>query len=311
MIALPTSPPTARIHALARQHPVSVFLGLALPLGYTLMSVPIMAQHGIIPGRDLPARVGLDLEEAASLLLVLGLFPTALLVTGMAGGKPAVRLLFQRMLRWRVAPVWWWLAVAMLPFTTVAFAVVLGDSAEVPGPGALAQEMLAVVVALFLVNIWEEGAWAGFLQTHLEGRHRFLTASALTAIPFAAVHVPLRVINGETTLSGLGSAFVVLVLFSILIRSMLGMMMRGAGNSVLLVAVMHTFFNRSNNTDGVASDILLGGNRQNAAMLATLMVLVLLVALTRGRLSRAYRALLDDAEQHGDRQPVRDSLPSH
>ena len=36
----------------------------------------------------------------------------------------------------------------MLPLTTVAFAVVLGDSAQIPGPGVLAHEILAIVVAL-------------------------------------------------------------------------------------------------------------------------------------------------------------------
>jgi len=78
----------------------------------------------------------------------------------------------------------------MLPPATVACAVILGDAAEVPDPGTLAGEMVAIGVALLVVNLWEEGAWAGFLQTHLEGlqthlegRHGLLTASALTAIP--------------------------------------------------------------------------------------------------------------------------------
>jgi hypothetical protein len=111
------------------------------------------------------------------------------------------------------------------------------------------------------------------------------------------VHMPLRVINGETTLNGLVAAFVVLVLFSIVIRSMLGMMLSGSGSSVLLVAVMHTFFNRSNNTDGLASDILQGANRQNAALLAVLVVTMLLAALTRRELSRRYAAHLDDTDR--------------
>lgn len=71
----------------------------------------------------------------------------------------------------------------MLPPATVACAVILGDAAEVPDPGTLAGEMVAIGVALLVVNLWEEGAWAGFLQTHLEGRHGLLTASVLTAIP--------------------------------------------------------------------------------------------------------------------------------
>jgi membrane protease YdiL (CAAX protease family) len=282
-----------------------VFLGLALPLAYLLMSVPIMAQHGFLPGEDLPGKVGLNMEEAASLLLVVALFAAASVATGLEGGKPAVRLLFRRLFWWRVAPVLWWLAAAMLPLATVAFAVILGDSAELPDPATVAGEMVAIGVALLVINIWEEGAWAGFLQTHLEVRHGLLTASALTAIPFAAVHMPLRVINGDTMLSGLVSSFVVLTLVCILIRSMLAMMLKGAGNSVLLVAVMHTSFNRSNNTDGLAADILEGANRQNAALLATVAVLVLLVALTRRKSARDYPATRSSAASIAEALPSR------
>jgi hypothetical protein len=38
------------------------------------------------------------------------------------------------------------------------------------------------------------------------------------------------------------------------------MVMRGAANSLLLVGLSHTMFNRSNNTDGIAADILRGGD---------------------------------------------------
>lgn len=44
----------------------------------------------------------------------------------------------------------------------------------------------------FLINIWEEATWAGFFQTHLERRHNFFLAAALTGLPFTAVHMPYR-----------------------------------------------------------------------------------------------------------------------
>jgi membrane protease YdiL (CAAX protease family) len=33
-----------------------------------------------------------------------------------------------------------------------------------------------------LINLWEEAAWAGFLQTRLERRHNFFLAALLTGI---------------------------------------------------------------------------------------------------------------------------------
>ena len=81
-----------------------------------------------------------------------------------------------------------------------------------------------------------------------------------------------------------------------------GAVVRGAANSVLLAAVTHTFFNRSNNADGLAADILTGTQRQEAALLTALLLTAVLVMVLarRHRLSRTYRQCLDAAEQ----QPV-------
>jgi len=52
------------------------------------------------------------------------------------------------------------------------------------------------------------------------------------------------------------------------------MVLRGATNSILLAATTHTFFNRSNNIDGIAADILEGSNRPIAALLAATLTTV-------------------------------------
>jgi membrane protease YdiL (CAAX protease family) len=95
--------------------------------------------------------------------------------------------------------VWWLVAVIALPTSTVILAVAFGDSTHIPIGGVIVREVLSITIALLLVNLWEETAWAGFLQSRLEHRHNFFVAAALTAIPFAAVHVPLRIINGQAT----------------------------------------------------------------------------------------------------------------
>src|SRR5262245_33145628 len=88
---------------IVRRHPVAAFLLTALPLAFAVMSVPVMAQYGVIPGRSLPRRVGMDMEETASLLLVVTLFLTALGITRLTEGPAGVRVLVHRMTRWRVA----------------------------------------------------------------------------------------------------------------------------------------------------------------------------------------------------------------
>jgi len=51
---------------LARQHPVAIFLVAAVTLTLAVQTAPPLALHRVIPGRTLPSRLGLDMEEAAS-----------------------------------------------------------------------------------------------------------------------------------------------------------------------------------------------------------------------------------------------------
>ena len=87
-----------------------------------------------------------------------------------------------------------------------------------------------------------------------------------------------------------------LIMLGFILRPLMGMVMRGAGNSLLPVGLTHTFFNRSNNPDGITADILTEGNRQLAALPATLVLTVLLGVILRRRLDRSYRHQLDEAE---------------
>jgi uncharacterized protein len=278
-------------------HPVVSFLLVALPLSLALMTFPVLAQYEIIPGKSLPGRIGLDMEEAASLLLLPTIFLPMLAVTAVEGGRTAVRELFRRMTRWHVRLRWWAVATLGIPAGTVALALLLGDTATVPSLATLGDEAVAVLIAFLMVNLWEEAVWAGFMQTHLERTHAFVTAAALTAVPFAAVHMPLRLITGEAKTAGeLLTNFVILTIFVMFARSLFGIVLRGAGNSILVVAATHTMFNRSNNVDGLVADILRGPNRQLAALLTVVVLAIVLGVLTHHRLTRSARQLLDELE---------------
>jgi uncharacterized protein len=287
------------LRARIARHPIAAFLLLVLGSVYLLSVIPILMQYDVIPGKNFPAQLGLDMERAFSTVLTVLLFGSALLVTYLDGGRLAVRQLFSRILRWRVGIGWWLVAVIALPLLTVIIAVLLGDASALPSRNVLWREVLGIAVAFLLVNLSEEAAWAGFLQTRLERRHNFFLAAALTAIPFAAIHMPLKIINGEVrTAVDLAVSFVLLAVLAVFVRSLFGMVMRGAANSLLLVGLTHTFFNRSNTTDGIAADLLPGGeSRQLAALLATVVLTVVLGLILRTKLSRSYRRQLDEAEQ--------------
>jgi uncharacterized protein len=287
--------PRSWLRMQATRHPIRLFLALAFGFAYPLMFLVILAQRGVIPGGALPAMVGLDMERTASLLLtLLGLLPAAVLVTALEGGWPAVQALFSRSFRWRIGLVWWLVVVAALPAMSIALAVLLGDTLRMPSAGVLAWEMVEIAVAFLLINLWEETAWTGFLQTRLERRHRFFVAAALTVVPFAAIHMPLQLINGNADPAGLAQAFVLYLILGIIVRPLFGIVLRGSGDSVMAAALMHTFFNRSNNIDGIVADLLAGPNRSLAALIATLLLTIVLGIAIRHRLTRAHRQELDE-----------------
>ena len=45
------------------RHPISAFLLLVLGSVYLLSLIPILMQYDVIPGKNFPARLGLDMEE--------------------------------------------------------------------------------------------------------------------------------------------------------------------------------------------------------------------------------------------------------
>ena len=285
------------LRGLVVRYPVATFIATVLPLVSAVLALPILAEYGRLPRKNLPALVGIDMEEAASFLMVVALFSTAVAFTWMADGRKGVQIFFRRMARWRVDLRWWTLAIFALPTGTGVVAIASGDQAAVPSPATLAGEVASLVIALLLINLAEEAAWSGYLQTRLERNVPFVVASALTAVPFALVHLPIRVVAREATTAGdLLASFVTLLILGLFVRSLFGAVMRGASNSVLLAATTHTFFNRSNNVDGVAADILRGDNRQVGALLTTVVLTVGVQVLERRRLTRAYRRELDAHE---------------
>jgi membrane protease YdiL (CAAX protease family) len=282
------------LRRIALRRPITLFLVLVFGLGVPLMFLPLLAERGVIPGGSVPGMVGLNTERAAALLLVLlALLPAALIVSTLEGGRPAVRALLGRALIWRFGAGWWAAILLALPLTTIALSLLLGDAFRPPTAAAIGAELAGFAFGFLLVNLWEEISWAGFLQTRLERRHHLYLAAFLTAIPFAAIHMPLQVINGMTSPSALGIHFALLMVLAFVFRSLVGLVMRGAANSLLAVGLLHITFNRSNNNDGIAAKLLDGPHRQVAALAATLLLTVVLGLLLKNRAGPTERARLD------------------
>jgi uncharacterized protein len=247
------------------RRPLTAFLVLLFALGWPLASVPALTAHGVLPGGPLPQ------EPFALGTTLLVMLPAALWVTAVADGRPAVRALLRRAVRWRFGAGWWAAVLLGLPVLTLAVGLVAGsglrtgDLLATLGSGAL-----SVVTAVLLVHLWEETVWAGFFQGRLEQRHGLLGAALLTAVPFAMVHAPLS-FTGDLAPGRLALSIGGLLVLGVLLRLLVGATVRGAAGSLLAAGIVHATFNAANNEGSLVDDLLGGGEPSLYAVVAALL----------------------------------------
>jgi uncharacterized protein len=254
------------------RRPLTAFLVIVLGLSWLLFLVPVLAFYGVIPGADLP----IEAFALGSTLLIM--LPAALWITGITDGRAGVRTLLGRALRWRFGLGWWAVVLFGLPVVSLIIGVILGGSLHTADVGSiLIKQFLSILLAVVLINVWEETVWAGFFQTRLEGRFNFVVAAALTALPFAGVHLPLLLLDDHLTALSLLKGAAGLLLLGVAIRLMMGVFLRAAADSVLAVGILHQIFDASNNPGSLVDSLLDGVEGNVPAQLGTV-VLTLAVA---------------------------------
>jgi uncharacterized protein len=254
------------------RRPLTGFLVIALGLSWLLFSIPVLAFHGVIPGANLPVEV----FALGSTLLIL--LPTALWVTWITDGRAGVRGLFARVFRWRFGIGWWLVVLFGLPVIALLLGVMFGGSLHLADLGpVLIKQLGSIALAVVVINLWEETVWAGFFQTRLEARFNFVVAAVVTALPFAGVHVPLLLLNNVSARSVLIGIAGLLIL-GIVVRLLMGVMLRAASDSVLAVGVLHQIFDASNNNGALVDSLLDGADADNMTQLATVILTMLIAA---------------------------------
>ena len=257
--------PASRQSAVTRfvaRRPVAGFLLGALGIGLPLLAIP--------------AVTGLEFAPFLLGLTFIALLGSALVVTLLSGGREAVRRLLSRLLIWRFSPARWAVIVLAVPVLTLALGAAAGDlRAPDQGWPMLAATYLfgTFIYGALLLNLWEETAWAGFLQIRLMDRHGLLVGSLLTTLPFLAVHVPLLFRPGWTW-SEVGVDLAWTAALVPFYRCLIGMHLLDTGGSLLAAGIQHASWN--------ASQKLGAGDWPAAAAVILLTVLLALVRRRRG-----------------------------
>jgi membrane protease YdiL (CAAX protease family) len=255
------------------RRPLTGFLVIALGLSWLLFSIPVLAFHGVIPGANLP----IEVFALASTLLIL--LPTALWVTWITDGRAGLRALFARVFRWRFGIGWWLVVLFGLPVIALLLGLIFGGSLHTADLGpVLIKQLGSIVLAVVVINLWEETVWAGFFQTRLEARFNFVVAAVVTALPFAGVHVPLLLLDDQVSALSVLRGIAGLLILAIVIRLLMGVMMRAALDSVLAVGVLHQIFDASNNNSALVDSVLEGADGGNRTQLAAAILTVLIAA---------------------------------
>ena len=271
-----------------RRHPLSAFLFAVYAYALAVYAVPVLSEAGI-------GLVPIALPGIAPFLLVLtfGMVGIAYAVTAIAEGREGVRNLRSRMLRFRVAPVWYGAAVVVLPlFAVIAAVVVAGPSVLATigsDPGVAIGWLADILMAAILINFWEEVAWTGFVLHRLQQRVGPVRATALTTWAQAALHVPLLVVAG-----GLSEGRVPVEMYPVFLvalfvlplgnRTVVTWLYNRSGGSIPVAGLAHSAFNLAT---GSAFAALATGYLPIWSYAGFAAAAALVLVATRGRLGHA------------------------
>ena len=222
--------PAGSLRRRVASRPIAAFTVMAFTLGWPLLAL---------------RAAGIAATPAGYAFTYVALLGSALTVTWAIGGRPAVLRFLSRYLIWRLGVGRWALVVLGLPMLTVAVAAASGtlhvaghDWAYVAG----AYLLQTFVTGALEVNLAEEGAWSGLVQTRFAERSGLLGGALRTAPLFVAMHLPLQFTDGWTW-GSVASGVVALAVIAPFFRYLIGETLEATGGSLLAAGILHASFN--------------------------------------------------------------------
>lgn len=227
-----------------RRHPLLAYCVLAYAITWLLVSPLVGAAWGIVP----------VLAPAWHALGAFGPVAAAVIVTAIIGGKQGLRAFAARLVRWRVPPGWWLLALSpLLLFVLSAVAVRIVTGAW-PGFGHFLYDPTLVLswLAGIIYGIGEEPGWRGFALPRLQERHNALSATLLVAAIWVCWHAPFFIYRFAFS----PSQFIGFAIGIAAGAIWLTCLYNGSGGSVLLAIVYHASLNAVYQPDVASSGVL-------------------------------------------------------
>jgi CAAX protease family protein len=181
---------------------------------------------------------------------LLGPAISAIVITAWSAGRPGVRDLLARAVRWRVAPRWWLVALSPVAFLGFGLAILailgqpmpavsgFGQFSGTPAIGLLGVALLVI----FVGSLGEEMGWRGYALPRLQSRFSPLSATVILAMLWFLWHLPMfAVIATYRSLSPIG--YVGMAFGLTCGAVVLTWLYNRSGGSILLVAIWHGLYN--------------------------------------------------------------------
>ena len=264
----PIETPDAVVARTASNRHLAVSVASVFLLPWLVWGSAVAQAHGLITWR---------LPQGTALWV---LTPSVVVGALVVGGRPALKDLVRRVLRWR-APVWVYLAAVALPLAigagTVAVSAVTGRPVHLGETEGLAGCLVYFTYAVGLFLLTEEAGWTGLLLPRLMVRMPWLPASLVLGVVWGLWHLPLLNVPGQRDH---GLPFAAFLLFIVATRVLMTALATVSRMAVPVAAVFHAAIDATSVYVGVV-----GGDHSViwSAGVVTASLAVVTTVVTRGR----------------------------
>ena len=277
-----------------RRYPLSTYYVLVFAISWGGI-LALIRVYGI-PSTPDEFNKALPLAIAA---MLAGPSVAGILMTALVDGRMGLRELLASLLRWRVAVVWYALALLAAPVvgTAALSALSLVSPAFLPGLWTTddkASRLLFGLAAAAVVGILEELGWTGFAIPKLRLRYSVLASGLIAGILWGAWHIMGQVVLASGTYTGdlspplfMAMRTILLLIGGLVAYRVLMVWVYDRTGSLLVAMLMHFSLTASAmvlEPAEIAGEALVVYDLVSAAML---WAVVAAVGRAKGRLSRS------------------------
>jgi membrane protease YdiL (CAAX protease family) len=191
----------------------------------------------------------IDLPLPQRLLTTLGQFGpffAAILMTTLQAGKPGLLESGRSLVRWKVHPIWFGVALLLPP---VSFLVAIAANYLASGVAPAFKPVSIfydVFINFFLILVYggplgEELGWRGFALPRLQSDQSQVVASIILGVAWAVWHLPIFLMAGAFTIP----AFALYIVGTIPLTILFTWLFNNTRGSVLLAMLFHGSINTS------------------------------------------------------------------